>query len=91
MKRVVITGLGAITPLGKDVGSFFETLVAGNSGVREIEASWGTYLAAPVIEDLDGHFPKLRRITLDRVSQLSLVAARQAIAQAGGHDRTADD
>lgn len=83
MKRVVITGLGAVTPLGKDVGSFFEALAAGHSGVREIEASWGTYLAAPVIEDLDGHFPKIRRITLDRVSQLSLVAARQAIAQAG--------
>lgn len=83
MKRVVITGLGAVTPLGRDVGSFSEALVAGRSGVREIEASWGTYLAAPAIEDLDGHFPKLMRITLDRVSQLSLVAARQAIAQAG--------
>ena len=83
MKRVVITGLGAVTPMGSDVGSFFEALVAGRSGVREIQAAWGTYLAAPVIEDLDGHFPKLRRITLDRVSQLSLVAARQAIAQAG--------
>lgn len=83
MKRVVITGLGAITPLGKDVGSFFESLVAGRSGVHEIDAPWGTYLAAPVIEDLDSHFSKLRRVTLDRVSQLSLVAARQAIAQAG--------
>jgi len=83
MKRVVVTGLGAITPLGKDVESFFEALVAGRSGVREIEASWGSYLAASVIDDLDAYFPKLRRVTLDRVSQLSLVAARQAIAQAG--------
>lgn len=83
MKRVVITGIGAVTPLGKDAESFFEALVEGRSGVRVIEAPWGTYLAAPVIEDLDAHFPKLRRITLDRVSQLSLVAVRQAVAQAG--------
>jgi 3-oxoacyl-[acyl-carrier-protein] synthase II len=83
MKRVVITGLGAVTPLGKDVESFFEALVAGHSGVREIEAAWGAYLAAPVMEDIEGHFPKLKRATLDRVAQLSLVAARQAITQAG--------
>lgn len=83
MKRVVVTGLGAITPLGKDVESFFEALVAGRSGVRAVEASWGAYLAAPVIEDLESHFLKLKRATLDRVAQLSLVAAKQAIAHAG--------
>ena len=35
-KRVVITGLGAVTPLGKSVGEFWEGLVAGRSGVRPI-------------------------------------------------------
>jgi 3-oxoacyl-[acyl-carrier-protein] synthase II len=37
LKRVVVTGMGAITPLGNDVDSFFDALAAGRSGVRRLE------------------------------------------------------
>lgn len=87
MKRVVVTGMGTVAPLGNDVASFFAALLAGRSGIRKLEAPWAgsinAGIVAPVSEDIAGHFPKLKLISLDRVSQLSLLAARQAVAQAG--------
>lgn len=87
MKRVVVTGLGTIAPMGTDTATFFDALLAGQSGVRKLEAPWAGSLTAgivaPVIQDIAAHFPKLKLISLDRVSQLSLLAARQAVAQAG--------
>lgn len=87
MKRVVVTGMGTVGPLGGDVPSFFAALLAGRSGVRKLDTPWAGSLTAgivaPVSEEIAGHFPKLKLISLDRVSQLSLLAARQAVAQAG--------
>lgn len=87
MTRVVVTGLGAITPLGNDAGSFFDALVAGRSGIRKVEEAWSdpatTRIAAPVIHDLDSSFSKLKLISLDRVTKLALLATRQAVVQAG--------
>jgi 3-oxoacyl-[acyl-carrier-protein] synthase II len=86
MRRVVLTGLGAITPLGSNAGLFFEALVAGRSGIRKLDDAWPdsftTRIAAPVIQDLDSTFPKLRLISLDRVAKLALLATRQAVVQA---------
>ena len=82
MRRVVVTGLGAITPLGNDVGSFFAALVAGRSGIRRLDGPWpdstSPRIAAPVEENLDRHFSRLELVSLDRATQLSLLAARQA-------------
>ena len=86
MRRVVVTGLGAITPLGDDAGSFFDALIAGRSGIRKLEAwsdSTTTRIAAPVVQDLDSSFSKLKLISLDRVAKLALLATRQAVVQAG--------
>jgi beta-ketoacyl-acyl-carrier-protein synthase II len=87
MRRVVVTGLGAITPLGNDVGSFFNALVAGRSGIRRLEqGSTDSCLprtVAPAAQDLGRSFSKLKLISLDRVAQLALLAARQAVTQAG--------
>ena len=73
--------------MGSDVASFFAALLAGRSGVRRLEASWagslGAGIVAPVTQDIASHFSKLKLISLDRVSQLSLLAARQAVTQAG--------
>lgn len=87
MKRVVVTGLGAIAPLGEDARSFFEALLEGRSGVSRFQPVWAPaeYLqvTAPVELDLSHHFTKLRLISLDRVAQLSLLAVREAAIQAG--------
>ena len=86
MRRVVVTGVGALTPLGADAASLIEGLNQGRSGVQPLETPWikslASPLAAPVSVPVDTHFSKLRRLTLDRVAQLSLLATREAITQA---------
>ncbi|AEH10850.1 MULTISPECIES: beta-ketoacyl-ACP synthase II [Protofrankia] len=84
-RQVVVTGLGATTPLGGDVASTWEGLLAGRSGVRRLTDEWveqlPVHIAAPVAVE-----PPLERLearTLDRVQQLALVAAREAWADAG--------
>jgi 3-oxoacyl-[acyl-carrier-protein] synthase II len=92
-RQVVVTGLGATTPLGGDVPSTWEGLLAGRSGVRPLDLEWSWELpvriAAPAAVE-----PPLGRVearTLDRTQQLALVAAREAWADAGepevDHDR----
>jgi 3-oxoacyl-[acyl-carrier-protein] synthase II len=85
---VVVTGLGAVTPLGNDVASSWEGLVAGRSGVAPITAfdasDLPTTIAAEVrgidAEELVGG-KKARRIA--RFSVLAVQAAREAVADAG--------
>jgi 3-oxoacyl-[acyl-carrier-protein] synthase II len=87
-RRVVITGMGAVTALGNDVASSWEGLVAGRSGVRTIEAfdpSRLTSRMAGEVRDFDASHildrKDLRRT--DRYIQFGLVAAREALDQAG--------
>jgi 3-oxoacyl-[acyl-carrier-protein] synthase II len=87
-RRVVVTGMGMITPVGNDVTSTWESLLTGCSGVGPItlfdSSPMRTHIAAEVKGfDPEAHFDKkdLRRI--DRFSQFFLVAARQALADAG--------
>ncbi len=86
MKRVVVTGLGVISPLGGTVSSFFDSLLACRSGIALLQAPWAQSIRAPiaasVIENIESQFPKPKRASLDRVVQLSLIAARQAMQQA---------
>jgi 3-oxoacyl-[acyl-carrier-protein] synthase II len=84
---VVVTGMGIVSPLGNDIAAFFRALLEAKSGIRRLEAPWqggaGEIWAGAVDLDLDPHFPKLKRIGLDRATMLALVAARQAMAQSG--------
>ena len=86
-RRVVVTGIGIVSPLGNDETAFFDALMAGRSGIRRLEAPFASRLSnritAPVDFDGSTHFlpPKLRM--LDRFSQLALIAAGQAMANAG--------
>ncbi len=88
-RRVAVTGLGAVTPLGLGVAATWAAALAGRSGVRRLDAPPAARLAAPMavaaVPGFDGaaHFdaPKLRM--LDRVSQFALVAAAEAAADAG--------
>jgi len=86
-RRVVVTGLGALTPLGLDVPSTWEGLVSGRSGVGPITlfdtADFKTKLAAEVPGYVpEDHFDKKDLRRLDRCSQLVLLAAREAVADA---------
>jgi 3-oxoacyl-[acyl-carrier-protein] synthase II len=90
--EVVVTGLGATTPLGGDVNSTWEALLAGKSGVRRIdddEHEWVTRHDLPVkiasplaVSPLDT-IPRVQARRLDRCEQVALVAAREAWAHAG--------
>ena len=84
IRRVAITGLGVIAPLGNSVDELFTNLVAGRSGVRRLAPPLVERLKSPIgaaIEfDGNAHFPLPQLRLLDRVSQLALVASAQAIA-----------
>lgn len=83
-KRVVITGLGCICPVGNDVPSSWANILAGKSGVKPVSlfdaSEFKTRIAAEV-KDFDAKALLGRREArrYDRVSQLSLVAAQQAV------------
>jgi len=84
LRRVAVTGLGVVAPLGNSVEEFWKHLVAGRSGVHRLPSSISQGLRSPIgaSVNFDGkdYFEPPRLRLLDRVSQLTLVAARQAIA-----------
>jgi 3-oxoacyl-[acyl-carrier-protein] synthase II len=83
MRRVAVTGIGVISPLGGSAAESFANATAGHSAIGRIEEPWCKRLVSPLAACVnfraDEHFaaPKLRM--LDRVSQIAIVAARQAI------------
>jgi 3-oxoacyl-[acyl-carrier-protein] synthase II len=91
-RRVVVTGMGMVTPLGNDVPSTWDGLVAGRSGITTIDAFDPSRLTARIagqVRDLDSSHVldrKDQRRT-DRYIQFGLVAAREAMDQAGLPDR----
>src|SRR5512144_3202277 len=88
MHRVVITGMGAVTPLGADAPATWTSLREGRSAIGPITTLPRESLRfgiAAEVRDFDplAHFDEKRLILLDRVSQFALVAAREAIAMSG--------
>jgi 3-oxoacyl-[acyl-carrier-protein] synthase II len=86
--RAVITGLGAITPLGLSVKEFWEGLVAGRSGVTRITQFDASALPCQIAGEVKGFeaknymdFKEARRMS--RCSQFALAAAKEAMADAG--------
>jgi 3-oxoacyl-[acyl-carrier-protein] synthase II len=87
-RRVAVTGLGAVTPLGEDPGSTWEGMLAGRSGVGPITLfdadGYRTTIAAEVRGwEPEKHFDKREVRRIDRFAQFFLVAVRQAMEQAG--------
>ena len=87
-KRVVVTGLGAVTPVGNDVSATWEALVGGQSGAGPItcfDASELDVKIAAEVKDFDPVTLFDRRVARrnDRFTLFALEAARQAIADAG--------
>jgi len=89
-RKVVVTGLGATTPLGGDVASTWNALLAGKSGVRKLENDWAQLLpvhfaAQAAVEPLDV-MDRVEARKLDRSQQFALLAAREAWQDAGAPD-----
>ncbi len=87
-RRVVVTGMGAVTALGQDVASTWDGLVAGRSGVAPItqfDASRVSVKIAAEVKDFDpsGVLDRKEMRRTDRYIQFALVTARQALDHAG--------
>ncbi|MER6411806.1 beta-ketoacyl-[acyl-carrier-protein] synthase family protein [Streptomyces humidus] len=86
-RTVVVTGIGATTPLGGDAASTWEGLVAGKSGVRVLEEEWASDQAVRIaarvaVEPLEV-IPRPQARKLDRSAQFALIAAQEAWKDAG--------
>ncbi|MDH6131953.1 3-oxoacyl-[acyl-carrier-protein] synthase II [Kitasatospora sp. MAA4] len=85
--HVVVTGLGATTPLGGDVPSTWAGLLAGESGISAIEEEWAaglpTRIAARLRVEPTEVLDRVQARRLDRCEQIALIAAREAWADAG--------
>ena len=88
--RVVITGLGATTPLGGDAPSTWQAMLAGRSGVRRLTDEWAQRLpcqiAATAAVEPTTVIDRVQARKLDRCEMFALVAAREAWANAGSPD-----
>ncbi|MGL5722472.1 MAG: beta-ketoacyl-ACP synthase II [Brevinema sp.] len=87
-KRIVITGMGAISPLGLDVETFWSGLVAGKSGVDLIDRYDVTDYPVKIAGMVKGFDPsammdKKLASRMDRYAQMGFVAAKQAVEQSG--------
>jgi 3-oxoacyl-[acyl-carrier-protein] synthase II len=85
--NVVVTGLGAITPVGTDVTSTWDSLLAGRSGVTSLTDDWARELPARIAAwaaaDPATLIDRVLARRLDRCEQFAIVAAREAWAHAG--------
>ncbi len=85
--RVILSGLGAVTPLGDDAPTSWDALLAGRSGVGLVEEDWAEPLpvriAGTVRTDLAERLPVAQLRRLDRAEQLAMVAGREAWVDAG--------
>jgi 3-oxoacyl-[acyl-carrier-protein] synthase II len=92
---VVVTGLGATTPLGGDVESFWSGLLEGRSGVAALTDDWAADLtvriAARMAVDPAEVLSRVQARRLDRSEQAAIVAAREAWADAGLNGRAEDN
>ncbi|MGR8010716.1 beta-ketoacyl-ACP synthase II [Streptomyces hypolithicus] len=94
-RTVVVTGIGATTPLGGDAASTWEGLLAGRSGVKPLEgerfAELPVRIAAVAAVDPAEVLPRPLARKLDRSAQFALIAAREAWADAGYEGKAGED
>ena len=87
-KRVVVTGMGAVTPLGETVADFWDGLTAGRSGIGPMTLADPTDYPCRISGEVSGFDPeryieKREARRLARFSQLAIVAAGEAMSSAG--------
>lgn len=88
MKRVVITGLGVVSPLGTELSLFWNRIKSGKSGIRRIQkfdtTAYKSQIAGEVIEfNPEAFIPKKELRRMDKFTQYAIGAAKLAIADSG--------
>jgi beta-ketoacyl-acyl-carrier-protein synthase II len=87
MRRVAVSGIGVISPLGNDTAAFFDSLAAGRSGIGHIAGRFPERMTcrigAAVAFDGAAIFPAPKLRMLDRASQFGLAAAMESVRDAG--------
>ncbi|MDC3001792.1 beta-ketoacyl-ACP synthase II [Actinomycetota bacterium] len=85
--EVVVTGLGMTTPVGGDVASTWSAILAGQSGIRQIDADWiaeqPSRIAGQLAVEPSEVLTKVETRRLDRSQQAAVIAAREAWQDAG--------
>lgn len=86
-RRVVVTGIGAITPLGHSADELFSNLMAGKSGISHLKADFVNELGCKIAAWVDNfqpleHFSKSQATTMDRATQFAALTSSQAIKNA---------
>ena len=87
--RVVVTGLGVITPLGNDVPSFWQALKEGKSGIGKLTSFDATRFDSRIAGEVKGFVPGLYGMSskdtrrMDKFSQYAIASAKQAIVDSG--------
>ncbi|GHE88130.1 3-oxoacyl-[acyl-carrier-protein] synthase 2 [Streptomyces longispororuber] len=94
-RTVVVTGIGATTPLGGDAASTWEGLLAGRSGVGVLEQDWAAELpvriAGQIAVEPTEVIPRPQARKLDRSAQFALIAAEEAWKDAGFAAKAGED
>ena len=88
MNRVVITGLGVVSSVGQSTQDYWDSLITGRSGLAPPTLGTAAQATGKLVGEVKGfeaatHFESSQVLLLDRVSQFAVVAARQAVSQAG--------
>src|SRR5512132_838514 len=86
-RRVVVTGLGAVTSIGTTVSEFWRNLLAGVCGIRPLSlfdaSAYRTQTAAEVSEIPDGFLSPAEKRRMSRADLMGLAAAAEALSQSG--------
>ena len=88
MRRVVITGMGAVTPIGNDVESFWQGIKNGVCGIDTIKSfdasAYKTQIAGEIKNlNIEDYIEKKEARKMDRYTQLALIAATEAVKSSG--------
>lgn len=88
MHRVVITGVGTVSPIGNDVVTFWDNMKAGHSGIAKIESFDSSETNVSVAAEVKGFNPKdtmgrKEYTRMDRFSQFGVAASVEALAHSG--------
>lgn len=93
VRRVVVTGMGALTPIGNDLGAYWDSLSKGVSGAADITqfdaSNFKTRFACELKGlDIDNHIPRKNARKMDLFTQYAVIVARQAVTDAGIDEKT---
>ncbi|MGB0933306.1 MAG: beta-ketoacyl-ACP synthase II [Lishizhenia sp.] len=87
MRRVVVTGLGALTPIGNSTSEFWDGLMAGKNGIEQIQSFDTTLFKTKIAAELKNynpteHFDRKELKAYDKFAQYALVVAQEALSDA---------